>query len=119
MTEPTHHGTVNPRDPRRHLYLERRARQLVVAALRDDRAAQNEAWRGIFAEFGRTAFAIDAIEAIPAIIRRDLGEAAAEQLAARIAKPLFGLAQSLENYRAHGGSHDTPSPGSDNPGGAE
>jgi hypothetical protein len=104
----TYQGTVQPGDPRRDRYVERRTRQLLVAALRNDWRGWNEAWTDAFTEFG-LAFARDAVTAMPAILRQHLDDAAAEELAARVAEPIFYLAMSLENYLANGGSHDDPS----------
>ncbi len=104
----TYHGTVAPDDPRRDRYVERRTRQLLVAALRNDWRGHNEAWADAYTEFG-LAFALDAVTAMPAILRQHLDEVAADELAGRIAEPIFNLALSLENYLADGGSHDSPS----------
>jgi hypothetical protein len=103
----TYQGTVDPSDPRRDYYVERRTRQLLVAALRNDWQGHNEAWTDAFTEFGMK-FAHDAVVAMPAILRQHLDDDAAEELAARVAEPIFNLAMRLENYLAGGGSHDTP-----------
>jgi hypothetical protein len=104
----TYNGTVDPRDPRRHLYLERRTRQILVAALRNDPAGYNEALTDAYTELGRT-FANDTITAVWAILRQHADDPAAEGLTARIAEPILGLTLSLENYLSDGGSHDNPS----------
>jgi hypothetical protein len=103
----TYQGTVPLDDPRRHIRIERRTRQLLAAALRNDRIGWNEAWTDAYTEFG-LAFALDAVTAMPAILRQHLDDDAAEELAARVAEPIFNLAMCLENYLADGGSHDNP-----------
>jgi hypothetical protein len=96
--------TIDPRDPRRHIYLELRARQILGAVLRGKLdGLWNMAWIAAASEFTPTAFALDAVTRMPTLLREALDDDVADELAARILEPITQyLMGALENIRADG-----------------
>jgi hypothetical protein len=113
MTGPTHDDdaapgadtpspwTVAPDDPRRHVYIELRSRQVLVHALRGDPAGFNQAWEAAYDEFG-AAFPWDLCVTMPALLRQHLDLYDADELAGRIAEGIPYLMGCLENFRPDG-----------------
>jgi hypothetical protein len=88
-------------DPRRHIRLELRSRQILIAALRNDPIGWNDAWELAYDEFG-AAFPWDLCVTMPALLRQHLDLYDADELAGRMAEPILYLAGCLENFRVDG-----------------
>jgi len=94
----TYQGTVALDDPRRHIRLELRTRQLLAHMLRCDRIGWNDTWADAFLEFGQ-GFYLDAIGAVPTLLRQHLDDDTADELAGCVAQGIPYLMACLEDFR--------------------
>ena len=94
----TYQGTVALDDPRRHIRLELRVRQVLIHALRGDPTGWNTAWESAYDEVG-LAFAHDLCVTMPTLLRQHLDDDAADELAGHVAQGIPYLLGCLEDFR--------------------